>query len=103
MIYPKCENAERLYVTSSSQVRPCCWLGEKGNINQDKKWNLTNTIEDILGVQLKEFVKNLKENPKSGHRLLVINNVINLLLINQLRIGWSLKNEYRNVITFRKD
>ena len=47
-----------------------------------------NTIEDILGVQLKEFVKNLKENPKNGHRLLVINNVINhlLLLINQLKI-----------------
>ena len=65
MIYPKCENAQRLYVTSSSQVRPCCWLGEKGKINQDKKWNLNyNTIEDILGVQLKEFVKNLKENPK---------------------------------------
>jgi len=65
MIYPKCENAERLYVTSNSQVRPCCWLGEKGRINENRKWNLNyNTIEDILNVQLKEFVKNLKENPK---------------------------------------
>ena len=66
---------------------------KKETLIQDKKWNLNyNTIEDILGVQLKEFVKNLKENPKNGHRLLVINNVINQsLLINQLRIGWSLK------------
>ena len=65
MIYPKCENAEKLYVTSGSQVRPCCWIGERGIINHDKKWNLNhNTIEDILEVQLKEFVKNLKEDAK---------------------------------------
>jgi hypothetical protein len=66
MIYPKCENGGKLYVTSSSQVRPCCWIGEYGKINQDKKWNLNyNSIEDILEVQLKEFVKNVKENTKN--------------------------------------
>jgi hypothetical protein len=65
MIYPKCENAERLYVTSSSQVRPCCWLGEKGNINQDPNWNLhNNSIENILNIELKAFVDNLKKYPK---------------------------------------
>ncbi len=42
MIYPKCENAQRLYVTSGSQGRPCCWLGEKGNIRQNGRWNLKN-------------------------------------------------------------
>tara|TARA_B100001027_G_C16196177_1_gene298443 strand:- start:554 stop:841 length:288 start_codon:yes stop_codon:yes gene_type:complete len=65
MIYPKCENAQRLYVTSGSQVRPCCWLGERGNIQQNYKWNLKhNSIENILEVELKEFVNNLKKDPE---------------------------------------
>ena len=65
-LYPKCENAQRLYVTSGSQVRPCCWLGEAGPINRHPNWNLNNnSIENILNNELKKYVENLKKEPKT--------------------------------------
>lgn len=64
-IYPKCENARKLYIASNSQVRPCCWLSEWEEVSMDENWNLkNNTIEHILEHELSAYVQGLKENPE---------------------------------------
>lgn len=64
-IYPKCEFGKKLYVASSSQVRPCCWISEWDPISLDPNWNMhNNTIEHILEVELPNYVENLKADPK---------------------------------------
>ena len=63
-IYPKCENGHKLYIASSSQVRPCCWLNEQQSVCQDKEWNMhNNSLDHILEVELKKFVENIKLDP----------------------------------------
>lgn len=64
-IYPKCEFGKKLYVTSSSQVRPCCWINETEQVSKDPNWNMhNNSIEHILEVELANYVEKLKTEPE---------------------------------------
>ena len=60
MIIPKCKSLDKMYITASGQVLPCCYV-HKHNIDI-QKWNINFNDIDSIKRDMEEWISNINSN-----------------------------------------